>query len=200
MAKAKMAEVATRERILNKALELIHSNPDWRISVSDLKSETGISTGSFYHFFPKGAEDIAETLFFAVTKEVKIAILLRTEKSRTLSAFIQCCVDNFIDWHLDNEKKSVYLNRTGDLGFDFSGSEKLQTVHKEFLYKFRVRFEELVAHEFPDARFNFEILVPLFFGSVQEYIRSWNRRNRPVKEVKLAKKQIALFLYNGLRN
>ncbi|MCM0606052.1 MAG: TetR/AcrR family transcriptional regulator [Xanthomonadaceae bacterium] len=193
----KTTDADTKEKILSTALHLISNNPNHRVSVSELKRETGLSTGSFYHFFPKGADDIAHDLYVLILGDLKNSILLGTDSISVTHKFIHRCVDNFFNWHLNHPTESTFLNTQADIVQSERGALASQ-LKQQFAIKLTEKLTTILTKEFPRKKFELRILIPAFFGSCQEYIKSWHMKGRPSSLIKDAKSKMADFLYAGL--
>ena len=189
-------DLQTKKIILAKALELASTNPNWKISVSDLKRETGYSTGSFYHFFPKGSDDIASDLYVEILADLKNFIFDDTDSLRSIEKFMKKCVSNFFDWHLSHRDESLFLNHFSETAQAYQPEEAIK-IRMAFSKKMQERLTEMSKVEFPKKKNNFQILLPAFYGSCQEIVRVWSLQGRPDHFLEDSKNAMAKFLFHG---
>ena len=189
---------STKMQILTKTLQLISENPSKRYSISDLKRATGLSTGSFYHFFPRGADDILQDLYLMTLEDLKDSILKGTDEMVSTEMFIRKGVENFLEWHLKNTKESIFLNSQSDSILSTRTEEAFQ-IRQAFGLRLSEKLSSIFTKEFQKKKLEQQIIIPAFFGSCQEFIKSWQAQGRPKALIKNAKIKMADFLYAGLR-
>ncbi|MFG1501210.1 TetR/AcrR family transcriptional regulator [Halobacteriovorax sp. XZX-3] len=185
----------SKEAIFEGVLELLKEEAILDISVSKLKKQTGLSTGTFYYHFPNGIEDIYKSLFIKLSTKIRNKAFIAASAAKTVEETLIDLVSVYFDWHESKVKESDFFWKASMSGYQeirellISEYEILSTK----IYDVLTTQAEVENIRIVDRR----ILDAMLFGAARELVYSWIRRGRDKKEFEVIKEQFIKTLYRA---
>ena len=185
----------SQEQVFTKVLDLVQKQSLYELSISQLKKETGLATGTLYYHFPSGIEDVLSGLFVKIVNELRVALFEKASSQNGLRDSFKAVISEYFSWHNKELLKSHFLYCVSATGFKN---------FREIMEKEYVSFSsQMYGHLEDKAKLegltlvDEKILDAFLLGATRELVHSWISRGRNQEEfVKLENTYIDI-LYNS---
>ena len=155
-----------RQQVLDTTLELISELGFQATPISLITKKSNVAAGTIYHYF-KNKEDLIDTLYFDIKKEMGIAIEEGIHSTATLKDKFFMIWKNLFNYYMKNPKKFEYLENYANSPF----------IHKEIKQITR-RYYQNVINFFESGiqlgmfrNLPIDLLINLIFSNVSSFVR-----------------------------
>jgi AcrR family transcriptional regulator len=183
----------SRDLVFSTVLRLLKETSLFELNISQLKKETGLSTGTFYYHFPNGIEDVLSGLFKKIAGELREQLIDLAMESDSLELTFKKVISQYFTWHSEQEDKSNFLFCVSATGFkDFR--EIMSSEFSVFSSRMYELFESKAKAE--GRKIVDPIIMDAFLlGATRELVHSWIGRGRHIKELEELKKNYLNILF-----
>lgn len=166
-----------RDKVLAVALKVINEEGLWNTTLTSIRKSGKISTGSLYHHFPGGMEQLIGELYARTLAEVHSHILASVTTVSSFAELIEGAFLAYLDWHEQHRELSGFVVAVTDASFP-QNAETLRTLDRGFAMDLLERMQGLADQdglrlESPDW------LAACLFGATRYATHGWVRAGYP---------------------
>jgi AcrR family transcriptional regulator len=164
-------QTGRRREILQAALASFEELGYEASTIEDIRRRSRASIGSIYHHFG-GKAGIASALYAEGLADYQAGLLVRMRRSRSAQALVKAVVRHHLDWAEANPAWARYLMGMRRLEAVAAIEVRLRELNQGFIREAAALIRPHIdAQEIAPLRL--EILLALFLGPAQEFLRLW---------------------------
>jgi AcrR family transcriptional regulator len=137
--------MATRERVLQAALECFNDVGYDRTSIARIRDRSGVSNGALFHHFPN-KEAIAEGLYLEAMRAVQQGYwAVLEQRPNTVRESLDGVIGNLLTWVEANPQWAQFLYAQGHLDWSTAAGSELHTLNSELNAAYRTWLGTFIA-------------------------------------------------------
>ncbi|EQC51560.1 TetR/AcrR family transcriptional regulator [Bacteriovorax sp. DB6_IX] len=186
---------SSQDLVFQKVLDLIEAQSLYDLSISLLKKETGLATGTLYYHFPNGIEDVLSGLFIKISSDLRDSLLQKAMGENDFKESLYAVIAEYFRWHSHEIQKSHFLWCVSGTGF-----KNFREIMMEEFAIFSKQMYEHLSSKAQASRLKLVepmILDALLLGATRELIHAWISRGRDSLELEVIEKKYIHILYNS---
>ncbi len=175
-----MMKADSKSLIRETVLDLLQSTSIFEISISRLKKETGLSTGTVYYHYPGGIEDVFCSIFIELASELREELFSEAEAEKSFKSTLEKIISFYFSWHQREVRKSTFFFSLSAAGIKDLRNLLISefSVFSSGIYKLLVKRAQQEGIKLVRP----VILDAILFGATRELVHSWINRGRDENE------------------
>lgn len=183
---------STKERLQRAALDGFVAEGLWGLNLADVRRRSGISTGSLYHHFPNGIEQVLLAIYEEAVAEVHRTVLVALDEQTSFEGCFPAALGAYLDWHAKHPTESDLVITVSNQGFP-----SFITILRERDRVFAGAVMDRVERHASRQRLTLAsraVVLPILLGTSRAVVHQWASEGRDPKEKRRLSRELPAAL------
>lgn len=175
---------SSKERLQRAALESFVADGLWGLNLAAVRRRSGISTGSLYHHFPNGIEQVLLAIYEDAVADGHRTVLAAVDAQSSFEGCFHAAVAAYLEWHAGHTTEGDLVITLSNKGFP-SFITVLRARDRAFAAAVMDHLERHAKRQRLTLASR-ALLLPILLGTSRAVVHEWASEGRD----RAAKKQI----------
>jgi AcrR family transcriptional regulator len=187
-----MSSDSAKERVQRAALEGFAADGLWGLNLADVRRRSGISTGSLYHHFPNGLEQVLLAIYEKAVAEVHRTVIEAIDEQTSFEGCFRTAVSGYLAWHAEHPTESDLVITVSNRGFP-SFVSLLRERDRVFAAAVLDRLEGHASRQQLTLASR-ALLLPILLGTSRAVVHDWASEGRDPADRRRIARELPLAL------